>query len=318
MKKLSLLILFALAAAEAAQTSVPNGIQGPGADYTLGAGDQISMFVTDLEDFTDKTFRVDLSGDLTLPYIGRIHAAGLTAPGLENQAKLRLVRFLKDPQVVVTVTAYGSQPVSILGAVNNPGIRQIEGAKNLFEVLSLAGGLRPDAGYLIRITRNEKWGPLPLPGAQSDPVNHVSSASVHVKDIMNATNTSDNIRIFPGDTISVPRAEIVYAIGSIVKPGGFPLDSHETLSALQVLSLAQGLQKTAASSRAKILREVDGSVNRSEIPVNLKLLMAGKGNDIPLRAGDILFVPNNNAKSAGYRTLDAITGAAGAALIYTK
>jgi polysaccharide export outer membrane protein len=315
MTKLSLLSLFLVSAA-AQTSSMP--VQGPTADYTLGAGDQISMIVTDLDDFADKTFRVDLSGNLTLPYIGRIHVAGLTAPGLENEARVRLAGVLKDPQVVVTITAYGSQPVSILGAVNNPGIRQIEGAKSLFEVLSLAGGLRADAGYLIRISRDEKWGPIPLPGAQTDPASHVSTASVRVKDIMNATNTPDNIRVFPGDAISVPKAEIVYAIGCIVKPGGFPLDAHETLSALQVLSLAQGLQKTAAASKAKILRETDGSPNRSEIPVNLKVLMAGKGNDVPLQAGDILFVPNNNAKSAGYRTLDAITGAAGAALIYTK
>jgi polysaccharide biosynthesis/export protein len=317
MTQLLLLSFFVLTLPALCQINTPQ-VAGPGSDYVLGAGDQISMIVTDLDDFTDKSFRVDMSGDVTLPYAGRIHAAGLTAPGLESEARIRLAGVLKDPKVVVSITAYGSQPVSILGSVNTPGIRQIEGGKSLFEVLSLAGGLRPDAGYLIRVTRDAKWGPIPVPGVESDTENHTFTASVRVKDLLNARNSAANIRVFPGDTISIPRAEIVYAIGSIVKPGGFPLDEHETLSALQVISLAQGLQKTAASNKAKILREIDGSSNRSEIPVNLKLLMAGKGNDIQLQAGDILFIPNDNAKSAGYRTLDAITGAAGAALIYTK
>jgi polysaccharide biosynthesis/export protein len=318
MKQISVLSLFCLLVPASAQTNSPSAITGPGSDYVLGAGDQLSIIVTDLDDFVDKTFRVDMSGNLTLPYAGRIHAAGLTATGLEKEVRMGLTRVLKDPQVVIGITTYGSQPVSILGAVNSPGIRQIEGGKTLFEVLSLAGGLRPDAGYLIHITRNAKWGQIPLAGAQFDPAGNVSTASVRVKDLMNGTNPAVNIPVFPGDSISVPKAEIVYAIGSITKPGGFPLNEHETLSALQVISLAEGLQKTAASNRAKILREVNGSSARTEIPVNLKLLMAGKGNDIPLQAGDILFIPNNNAKSAGYRTLDAITGAAGAALIYTK
>jgi polysaccharide biosynthesis/export protein len=318
MRQISVLSLFCLLVPASAQTNSPSAITGPGSDYVLGAGDQLSIIVTDLDDFVDKTFRVDMSGNLTLPYAGRIHAAGLTATGLEKEVRMGLTRVLKDPQVVIGITTYGSQPVSILGAVNSPGIRQIEGGKTLFEVLSLAGGLRPDAGYLIHITRNAKWGQIPLAGAQFDPAGNVSTASVRVKDLVNGANPAVNIPVFPGDSISVPKAEIVYAIGSITKPGGFPLNEHETLSALQVISLAEGLQKTAASNRAKILRTVDGSSTRTEIPVNLKLLMAGKGNDIPLQAGDILFIPNNNAKSAGYRTLDAITGAAGAALIYTK
>ena len=135
---------------------------------------------------------------------------------------------------------------------------------------------------------------------------------------MNATHPGENnIPIYPGDTISVPKAEIVYAVGLVVKSGGFLLNEHETLSALQVLSLAEGLQKTADPKKAKILRAVNGSESRAEIPVDLKLLMGGKTPDVPLVAGDILFVPNNNFKSAGYRTLDTIMGAAGAALIYT-
>jgi polysaccharide biosynthesis/export protein len=291
----------------------------PASDYVLGPNDQFSVVVPNLEtEFTDKTFRIDMSGDVTLPLAGRVHAAGLSTAGLEDEVRTRLARILKDPEVAISLSTFGSQPVSILGAVNSPGIRQIEGGKSLFEVLSLAGGLRPDAGYLIRITRDMQWGPIPLPTAQIDTTGRHSTVSIRVKNIMHATDTGENIPIMPGDTISVPQADVVYAVGSVTKPGGFPLNDHETLSALQVVSLAQGLLRTAASDKAKILRVVDGSPNRVEIPVNLKTLMAGKGADVQLRASDILFIPNSAAKTAGFRTIDAIVSASTYAAIYAK
>ena len=288
-------------------------------DYVLGPNDTFSVVVPNLEtEFADKTFRIDGSGDVTIPLAGRVHAAGLSAAELEKELRTRLGRVLKDPDVSVALATLSSQTVSILGSVNTPGIKQIESGKSLFDVLSLAGGLRPDAGYLIRITRDQQWGPLPLPGAQNDATGLHSTASVRVKDIMYARDTSANIPIMPGDAISVPQAEIVYAVGSVTKPGGFPLNEHETLSALQVVSLAEGLVRTAAPDKAKILRVVDGSPKREEIPVDLKALMAGKGADVELRASDILFVPNSAAKSAGFRAIDAIVTASTYAVIYAR
>jgi len=319
-------ILTALLLASAAASQQPSDIPATPAaapaarsDYILGPGDQFTVVVPNLEtDFKDRTFRVDMSGDVTLPFAGRVHAAGLSTAGLEQEMRARLARVLKDPEAVVSLATFGSQPVSVLGAVNNPGIRQIEGRKSLFEVLSLAGGLRPDAGYLIRITRDMQWGPIPLSTAKVDSAGHYSFASVSVKNIMNAADTGENIPILPGDSISIPKADVVYAVGSVTKPGGFLLNEHETLSALQVVSLAEGLQRTAASDKAKILRVVDGSPDREEIPVNLKTLMTGKGTDVQLRAGDILFVPNSAAKSASLRTIDAIVNAATGMAIYGR
>jgi polysaccharide export outer membrane protein len=83
------------------------------------------------------------------------------------------------------------------------------------------------------------------------------------------------------------------------------LGEHDTLSSLQVLSLAEGFNNTAAPANARILRSVTGSPTRTEIPINLKKLMAGKEPDVPLQADDILFVPTSAAKSISKRTLDA-------------
>jgi polysaccharide export outer membrane protein len=282
----------------------------PSTDYVLGPFDQITLVVGDLpEDFTsDKVFRIDGNGDVSLPFVGQLHAGGLTRGALEEQIKKRLSPILKNPDVIVNVTEFASQTVSVLGAVKMPGMHQLLGQKTVFEMLSASQGLADNAGTTVKITREARWGTIPLPAATVDTAGQVSVATVRLKDI--ARSGSENIIVMPGDTIFVPKADLIYAVGSVVKPGGFIIGEKETLSALQVVSLAEGLQKTAAGDKAKILRSVPGNPDRVEIAVNIKKLMAGKTPDIPLQADDILFIPNSGAKSAGYRTVDAIVNAA--------
>jgi polysaccharide biosynthesis/export protein len=303
---------------QSAQTKSAN-VQAGGiiADYVLGPGDQITLMVLGLEDeYKEKLFRIDGSGDVTLPLIGRIHASGLGMAALEADLKVRLATFLKDPQIVVSIASFGSEPVSVLGAVRNPGIIQLQGRKTLFEVLSMAGGLQPEAGSLVQVTRPLANGAIPSPNVRTDTTAHISIASVRLRDIIDLSNAAENIEIRPGDTISVPKTAIVYVIGSVSKPGGYPLNENESLSALQVLALAEGLQTTASASKARILRSVPGLPDRTETPVDLYRLMAGKKPDVQLRADDILFVPGSKAKKAGLRTIDAIVNAATYATIY--
>lgn len=291
----------------------------PEQDYKLGPGDVISVSVNGLEDeFKEKIFRVDGAGSVTLPLVGRIHATGETVSQLESSLVSHLEPFLKNPQAVVTIQAFGSEPVSVLGAVRSPGIVQLQGYKTLFDTLSLAGGLQPDAGYSAEITRPLRNGAIPLPGAQEDKAAGVSVATVRLKDIINKPSATQNIQIMPGDTVSVPKTGIVYAVGSVMKPGGFPLNDSETLSAMQVLALAEGLAPSSAATKARVLRVVPGSPQRQEIPVDLKRLSAGKSPDIQLQPDDILFVPNSAAKAAGKRTIDAIVNAATYASVYAR
>jgi polysaccharide export outer membrane protein len=122
-------------------------------NYTLGPDDQITLFVSDVDDLSNKPMRIDMKGNITLPMVGRVHAAGLTVDELRAAIEQRMKKFVNDPDVLITVTEYRSQPVSILGAVNTPGVHQLEGHKTLFEVLSAAGGIRSDAGNTVTITR---------------------------------------------------------------------------------------------------------------------------------------------------------------------
>jgi polysaccharide biosynthesis/export protein len=109
----------------------------------------------------------------------------------------------------------------------------------------------------------------------------------------------------------VPRAELVYVIGSVHKAVGFPLGENRSLSVLQVLSLAEGLDQTASGARAKIMHMEAGGSARVEIPVNLKSILAGKSTDVELNANDILFVPSSFGKSTAMRSLETAIGMGG-------
>ena len=123
------------------------------------------------------------------------------------------------------------------------------------------------------------------------------------------------------DVISVTRNEIVYVLGAVKKAGGFPMAERDTLSVLQALSLAEGLDRTASPKNAKILRMTPGATKRSELPVNLEQIFSGKAEDVPLLQDDILFVPDSKEKRAILRTLEALVSlgtTAGAGIIITS
>lgn len=273
--------------------------------YLLGPNDQLDISGPELQELANKPVRVDGDGDIEVPLGGRIHVSGLTAQQAEQELNKVLSTYIRHPQVVVSVAEVRSQPVSILGAVNTPGVHQVQGHKTLLEMLSLAGGIRPDAGYSVRITRQLEWGCIPLPKAELDTSGRFSVAELNLKRIMEAKDPEENIQIFPHDVISVPKAEMVYVIGEVRRSGGFVLGEHQSISVLQALSLAEGLNGTADTRHAKILRLKRDADQREEMPVDVKDVLNGKKPDVPLHGDDILFIPGSTGKKAALRTLEA-------------
>ena len=273
--------------------------------YVLGPDDHIVVHVVNVEEINDKPLPIDSSGYIRLPVVGRIAVAGLTAVQLEAEIADRLKNYVRRPDVSVTVVEFRSQPVSIIGAVKTPGVQQVQGGKTLYEMLSLAGGLDPSAGSTLKITRRLDQGQIPLPNATVDATGQFSVAEVGLKSILDARNPEQNILVQPYDVISVPRAETVYVIGQVQKPGGFILNEREDVTVLQALSMAGGLDRAAKPQDAKILRRMPETSSRTEIAVNLNKILEGKTSDVPMRPEDILFVPSSVSKKVGVRALEA-------------
>jgi polysaccharide biosynthesis/export protein len=273
--------------------------------YVLGIGDQVEISGPELTNSAEKPSQVDADGTLQVLLVGRVHVGGLTVQQAEEKLNSLLSMYIREPRVALSVVNVESRPVSVLGAVNTPGVYQVRGKKTLLEVLSQAGGIRPDAGYSARITRQVEWGCIPLPNAQLDASGRFSIASVNLKEITEAQDPGGNIEIFPHDIISVPKAEMVYVVGEVRRSGGFVLGEHQSMSVLQALSLAGGLNTGADSKHAKILRMRSGNSQREELSVNVKAVLTGKKTDVAMQGDDILFIPSSTGKKAALRALEA-------------
>jgi polysaccharide export outer membrane protein len=274
-------------------------------NYILGPADQISIRIAEGDDISDKPMTIDPDGYIDLNMVGRIHAAGMNVTELQSEIASKLGKYYKRPSVSVAITASQSQPVSVLGAVRNPGVHQLQGHKTLVEVLSLAGGLREDAGYAITITRRTAYGRIPLANCKTDAGGNFYTAQIKVNGLISGSSPEDNIAIQPNDVISAPRAELVYVLGKVNKSGGFVLRDRETATALLALSLAEGLAPLAAPKDAKILRLDRASDKRIEIPVNLQKILDGTAPDPVIYAEDMLFIPGSRTKGTAMRAMEA-------------
>ena len=290
----------------------------PAAGYRLARGDEVEVRIVDEPDYERARLRLDERGRIRVPWVGDVRADGMTTSELEIALERRFATYFHEPRVQARVSEYAGRPVSVLGAVKNPGIHQLRGPRTLVEVLALAGGLTADAGHVVKITRPLGKGRIPLPTARDDPSGRFSIASASIEDVLKATRPAENILIEPRDVLSIPRAELVYVIGAVARSGGFVLRENENLSVLQALALAGGMRGTAAARRAKILRSPSAGTQRVEETVDLRKIMQSRANDVALNPDDILFVPTSGGKTAARRAAQAAIRTVTGVLIFRR
>jgi polysaccharide biosynthesis/export protein len=311
-------------------------------EYRIGPEDVLNINIFEAQEL-NREVRVSANGEISLPLLGSVRAAGLTPRELEFVLEGLLHRtYMKDPHVSVFVREMQSHPVSVMGAVRRPGVFQIRGSKTLLEILSLAEGLADDAGETVIILRGAALSPEPdsatdhtavadhpssaaqnadevrvasseLNGSLSSPENAVR---VNLKDLLESADSRNNPMVHPGDIVKVTRAGVVYVIGEVRKPGGFALKSNESISVVQALALSEGLTRTAAKGNARIIRTDPQNGERKETPVDLGKILAGKAPDPMLEAKDIVFVPNSAAKTTFGRGTEVAAQALAGLLIF--
>ncbi len=315
---LLLCFLFSLSCVCSAQSPLQHR-DNPSAGYILGPGDQILIQVTDLDDFPNRPLQINPDGDVDLPLIGPFHVSGLTLAQMKAELTVRLSKYISAPHIVLNLTQNQSTPVSVVGSVNTPGVHQLDGPKRLLEVISLSGGLRPDAGNEVIVTRQAGRTPLTMASGHVELSGGFSTGRYSLDDLINARNPVDNILVEAGDVVSVPKAELIYVVGDVRKAGGFTLSSHLSLPLLQALTLAEGMGPHAAGKRARILRPAPGGDGTpKEIVVDVDKIMAGKAPNPPLFANDVLFIPNSAVKAISERAFETALGVAAGAAIYRQ
>ena len=262
----------------------------------IGSGDEVDVTVYGAPDLSGHT-RVGSDGNISLPLVGHIRIAGLTSDEAQQAIsdQLRERNIVNNPQVLVFVKEYTNGEISVAGEVVKPGVFSALGPHRLLDVLEAAGGLTDKAANTVTIS-------------------HLGTDQLTTIQLPNdaAEMAHNNIELLPGDTVVVPKAEIVYILGEVNKPGGYALNSSGGLTVLQIVSAAGGPTRLAAISGAKMVRRTPTGLK--EIPVPLKELMRAKVDDIQVEAGDVLYIPSSRLKSA--LNAGALLTSAGSAAVY--
>ena len=267
-----------------AQTALPSatplGSQAmlyPGEDFLLAPGDLISVRVF-LADY-QATVRLDLDGNVQLPFIGSMNLSGMTVRAAQAAIadRLRTGGFYRNPEIMIQVLDTVNGSVTITGEVR--AMVPVATERSLKDVLLTAGGLPANASHTVKIVR---------PGMPEPIVVDLGT------DL--ASSTTANIPIHPHDIIQITRASVVYVLGAFRNQGAVPLDQSSPLTLLQLAALSGGINYEGQFNDLRLIRTF--GKDRKVVDVDIKKVRDGKADDPVLQANDIVFLPTNAMKAA--------------------
>jgi polysaccharide export outer membrane protein len=265
----------------------------------IGPGDVLHVQFYDTPELEQHP-RVNDAGQVPLLFLGPVAVAGKTPEQAASSIAALTValNYMRHPQVVVTIDQYATQDVSVTGEVLKPGSYPIATPRSVLDVLSMAGGLNAMADRHIVIRHRD-------PAAM--PTNYFVS-----NDLAKALH--DDVRVQPGDTILVARVGLVYVLGDVARPGGYPMVTNRApVTLLQILAAAGSTNKTAVLSKLRLIRKTEGSY--VEVPIQLDAIEKGQKPDVVLAEDDVLFIPFSYSKNFILNG-SAIAASVGAAAIY--
>ena len=254
----------------------PSGNSGVG-EYTIGAGDVLLVNVWGHEDLSREVV-VSEKGTFSFPLIGGVEAAGLTIKELEARlGTLLSAGYLVNPYVTIRIKGFESKKVYVLGQVRSPGTYSLDKETSLIEIISRAGGVSDDAGWIIEVVRpSRKVHDKPVTPEEAEKEEIIR---VDVEGLLGG-RPEDNIRIEGGDTIFVPKAAYYFIFGEVKTPGSFKLRRDTTV--LKAIIMAGGFTDKASKRRIKIRRKE----GEKTVKVRVKL-------DDPVLPQDTIIVPES-------------------------
>jgi polysaccharide export outer membrane protein len=174
---------------------------------------------------------VDAAGNITVPFAGRVHVAGLTPPQIQSAVERRFSGKAIKPQIVASVVKNVTNVVTVTGAVKAPGRYNLTAAsETLLQMIALAGGpTEAPRDTVVQLTRGRHKVKFRLTELTARP-----AEDVHAR---------------PGDYLDLsidPRVYLIY--GAVGRPGSFPLKTSDVTLA-DAIAAARGILDRQADSR---------------------------------------------------------------------
>ncbi len=269
------------------QNTVADNEQMNFEDYLIGPSNLLEIKVAQDAQLA-RTLRVDSRGEITLPLIGSLRAAGLTARQLELLIAERLEKdFINNPDVMVFIREFTSLKIVIQGNVTRPGIYTMTGKPTLLESISMAGGL------------NERADPANVKLVRAKLVRQadaVEKAEIYNIEAIKTARQEDP-RLESGDNIFVEEATPIIIEGAVMRPGVIYPKSHTTL--MQIISMAGGLRELGDGTSIKVYSP-DGEGSKLQKTYNLDRIREGKDTDPVLKPGYVVVVEEAGGRALLY------------------
>lgn len=283
--------------------------------HPLGVGDELQVAVFGFGDLSSNS-AITNEGDVVLPLVGRISVVGQPLEEVQSQISKQYGRFIRSPQVRVTLKTPMTSRVTVTGEVHRPGpYPLLRRGTMLSEVLAEAGGRTPLASSrIILLPAPRILGALLQPSATSPslslaglmPSHEASGVEIDLEDLIGNVNQRPLlIPLLPGDTIIVPEAGTYEVDGEVVQPGSFKLTSRT--SVIGAIAAARGFTYSAAVNKVEVIRDTGGG-GKALIALDLEEVGLRGGQDIRLRSGDLVRVPSEPGRFFKRQVVETING----------
>lgn len=251
-------------------------VVGYSAETPIGPRDVLDVKVLEDPTIGGRATVAD-DGKIVLNVVGKLDVSGLTQTQVEARLKAVLEeKYITKATVAVQVVQFGSQPISVIGAVMRPGTIGVSSNMTLIQAITQVGGLSQGYGkelYILRTGRNGLTEQL----------------TVDIRDLMENGNPDLNVPLAPNDLINVPvdSPMTVFVMGEVMSPGKKQFRRSQPPTLLQLLAESGG-PTDRAGRNVVIKRFVDGK--EQTISVNYRDVIRGKRQDVVLNDNDTVFI----------------------------
>lgn len=218
-----------------------------------------------------KTYTISEEGMLIVGLGQPIQGVGRSSAEVREALEGELSHYLQRPRVSLFLAKAGERRVSVIGDLSHAGQVPLTGQGTLLETLTQAG-----------------WKYDPFSGHQATIIRQGRTLTVEVGLIIRSKAPALNIRLKPDDIVILGSPDPVMVIGEVRKPDRFSVGERGGITLRELLARAQGITEAADLPGSKIIRR-DGS--EEEIDLNTYLFRGGLEEEVVLKGGDTLYIP---------------------------
>lgn len=250
--------------------------------YRISEEDVLRLDVWGEPQLSNMQMQVTPGGKINVPYIGEMQVLGLTQTQVSEQIAKKLAEqdIILDAKVQLTIVSLHRPQVRVLGAVQRPGSFDFKDGDTILDAIAQGGSYSDDA-MLESATLTHQGSATQIP--------------INLREMLRG-NLQQNFKLQNGDALYIPHEDYnnkIYVMGQVNRPGQYSLKDKTTL--LAAISLAGGQTERGDPRKSVILRGDRAKPERVQCNLSKLFDKADFSQDIALKAGDIVVVPETKS-----------------------